>query len=299
VNNAFVGPDVDALSDGEEAPGYHGSFVSPRAIDPMSTSATVGANILNPNPIPRSPQGGNALIMWDPAGGGNTAGSEFTIGADGFFDIFVYIDPTLPIGTDTEEWGVGLAGTEDPTFQNLFDAGANGSTGLGWVFQRNSSVANLRLIDFGAGGPPANWTVLGIIELDASQLGWHRLGIRIEGTDVTGTFDATTIAGTTTAGHIGNFWMAYREAFANNSQLRPLTIDLTVPALTIRRVGDKAVICWPTSAAGFSLQFSTDLNSADNWMNSMDTPAIVGDNYYVTNNLTGSKRFYRLAQGAP
>ncbi|HKS36256.1 MAG TPA: lamin tail domain-containing protein [Verrucomicrobiae bacterium] len=223
---SYTGPNVDSLAVGSEVPGMHGSFVAPRVIDPTSTNFAIGANRLNPNVIPPSPQGGNAMIMWDPSGGGNTGGSDFTIGANSSFNLYVYLDPRATTGADTEEWGLGLAGSEDPSLQNLFDGGANGSTGVGWIFQRNSAGAILRLVDFGAGGPTNSWITLGTISLIPGDQGWHELGLSLNGTALTGTFDSTILAGTTAANLIGSFWMDYREGFADNSQLRPLTIDV-------------------------------------------------------------------------
>ncbi len=223
----WKGPDVDLLVVGDDVPGLHGSFVNPEVIDPTVVSG------LNPNVIPASPQGGNAIMFFDP--GAETGGSNFTMDVDSSYDIYVYVETALaPAGAD-EEWYVGLGGTADPTFANGVDAGFSGATGVAWVFNRSDSSATLRLMDFGPGGDPATYTTYGTIDLVAEGVasGWYRLKIVLSGTGVTGDFenDGLTVdfqfVGTTEAGIIGNVTFAHEESFSDDSLLRPLTIDLT------------------------------------------------------------------------
>lgn len=66
------------------------------------------------------------------------------------------------------------------------------------------------------------------------------------------------------------------------------------PSLTIvRTAANDARLSWPSSATGFVLQQSSDLNSTD-WVN---VPQAVNDNgtaAFITVNLTGDLRYYRL-----
>ncbi|HEY3243749.1 MAG TPA: lamin tail domain-containing protein, partial [Phycisphaerae bacterium] len=163
---SYNGPDVDGLPVGANVPGFHGSFVSPKVIDP----AVVDAN--NLNAIPPSPEGGKAMIAWDPAGGGNISGSNFTIDVNGAYDVWVYIDPTPGL---VEQWNIGLAGTADYWAQNNLFLNANGSSGVSWIFTRSASSSGLSLVDHGASGPYATWVTLGTIDLSNAAPGWRRL----------------------------------------------------------------------------------------------------------------------------
>jgi len=63
------------------------------------------------------------------------------------------------------------------------------------------------------------------------------------------------------------------------------------PRLRLARNGNRLVLSWPTNAAGFALQTSPDLT---NWNNSTASPVIMGAQYAITNDISGSSQFYRL-----
>jgi hypothetical protein len=65
------------------------------------------------------------------------------------------------------------------------------------------------------------------------------------------------------------------------------------PLLNGSTQGTNMIFKWPTNAVGFSLQWVTNLSSA-NWSNAIPAPAIVSSQYTVTNNMTNNARFYRL-----
>jgi hypothetical protein len=170
------------------------------------------------------------VTIWDTEFGGTGAGLDTVVQGSGSILLLAYVDPRVTAGTDTEEWVIGIGGGADALHNNISVAGTvNGSTGLGWAFQRDATARTPRLIDFGAGGPDSTWTVLGTINLTDGDLGWHVLSIDINGTAVTGSFDATVFNGTTISGLTGNLlYASYREGFTDNANplLRPLTIDM-------------------------------------------------------------------------
>jgi hypothetical protein len=61
----------------------------------------------------------------------------------------------------------------------------------------------------------------------------------------------------------------------------------------VTEVGGNLVISWPSSAAGYSLESTTDL-SQNNWNPVPQSPAVVGDFNVVTNTTDGQATFYRL-----
>jgi hypothetical protein len=67
------------------------------------------------------------------------------------------------------------------------------------------------------------------------------------------------------------------------------------PLLRIESLADDKVrLLWPTNAAGFALQFNSDLNTT-NWASSPALPvSVAGTNNVALDATTGSQRFYRL-----
>lgn len=66
------------------------------------------------------------------------------------------------------------------------------------------------------------------------------------------------------------------------------------PVLTIQRVPPAFVrLLWPTNAAGFALQFNTNLLTT-NWAGALPLPVVSGTNNVVTNAMSDEQRFYRL-----
>lgn len=66
-----------------------------------------------------------------------------------------------------------------------------------------------------------------------------------------------------------------------------------VPTLTARHSGDNIVLSWPTTATGYSLEFSASLTNKP-WSPVLTTPVIVDGQNTVTNAMIGSAGFYRL-----
>jgi uncharacterized repeat protein (TIGR03803 family) len=70
---------------------------------------------------------------------------------------------------------------------------------------------------------------------------------------------------------------------------------IVMPVSLISRVsGSELVLSWPTNALGFILQSAADLNSPTNWIDSTNSPTVVGAQFTVTNSISASAQFYRL-----
>jgi len=216
----YSGPAVDLAAVGSAVPDMWGSFVPPTVIDPTVADA------FNTYAIPASPDGGNAMVAWDPAGGGNTGGTNRTFDVNGSYDIWVYLDAT---SNGNEQWNIGIAGTPDYWAQNNLVLGANGSSGVSWQFLHGNGVANssLRLVDHGAGGHHSLWVTLAQADLTGYSEGWYRLAIYLNGTQVVGVFDDQYFVGVTQEEILGTFYIGYREDQAGVplADVRPPTID--------------------------------------------------------------------------
>jgi hypothetical protein len=66
------------------------------------------------------------------------------------------------------------------------------------------------------------------------------------------------------------------------------------PPLTAAFLSGSIIISWPTNAAGFTLQTTTNLNPPIAWTTVTDLPSIIADSYYVTNRPGDPARFYWL-----
>ncbi len=218
--------------------GYQYSFRAPRVIDPL-TSGPPSANPANSNPnaIPTSPQGGYAMITWDTTGGGNQSGWVSTPKADLTVDCYVYIRTTGVTGTETEQWSIGVRGTDDSFHNYTLPGGvginnASSLTGINWVFYATVAGMNLSLIDEKNGGDTE--TVLTTIPIVAGvNDGWQRIRLQTSGNRIDAYFggtvgsilDGTRYQFTSATPTIGLVNFGYREGIVSNLLCRPLTID--------------------------------------------------------------------------
>lgn len=68
------------------------------------------------------------------------------------------------------------------------------------------------------------------------------------------------------------------------------------PQLGISISGPNVILTWPTNAPGFALQSTIDLHSPGVWNTNYPAPAVVGNQYVLTNPISGPRIFYRLSQ---
>ena len=68
------------------------------------------------------------------------------------------------------------------------------------------------------------------------------------------------------------------------------------PSLQIQTAGTNVVLTWPLSATGYVLQSANQLAPPIGWTTVTNEPVIVNFQYMVTNQISGSSRFYRLAK---
>ena len=70
----------------------------------------------------------------------------------------------------------------------------------------------------------------------------------------------------------------------------------TPPHLEVIPSGVYVILTWPTNAAGFTLQSTTNLISSAVWTTVSPGPDVVNGQYVVTNPISGTQQFYRLSQ---
>jgi hypothetical protein len=260
---ALALPNVDSMAVGTVLRNdFYGSFKLPTVVDP----AVGGGTLTNPNTtaITPSPQGGKVIVAWDETGGGNAVFSKSYVNK---FEISAFIDPR-PFSNTTADsnmneatiYGIGSTDiffaspnsadllTGQPGAGGNITSSANGSTGLGWVIQRNTSNAAgtqtskavLQLVDFGDGGDgflaDMDWTPIpgATIDISSQAQGWHTLSIDYDPATgaVVAKYDAQTFNFSTITNLVGNFYVGYREGLPGTGSTiaRPPTFDLIAAA---------------------------------------------------------------------
>ena len=74
-----------------------------------------------------------------------------------------------------------------------------------------------------------------------------------------------------------------------------IALPIAWPQLSIVPAGANVILSWPTNVTGFTLQTTTDLASSS-WTTNLASPVLVNGQNTVTNPITGTQLFYRLAQ---
>jgi hypothetical protein len=69
---------------------------------------------------------------------------------------------------------------------------------------------------------------------------------------------------------------------------------LAPPVLQITPLGNQAQLSWPTNAAGFLLQSTTNFIPPVSWATVTNLPVVIGDQMVVTNTMANGSQFFRL-----
>jgi len=85
----------------------------------------------------------------------------------------------------------------------------------------------------------------------------------------------------------------YHEWLAGSNPTNPFSF---APLLTLIPQGANVILTWPTNAAGFTLQSTTNLVSAADWSTNSPAPVVIAGQNTVTNPITGAQMFFRLSQ---
>jgi len=101
-------------------------------------------------------------------------------------------------------------------------------------------------------------------------------------------YGANTLYGMSTAG--GLF---------GNGTLFSLLLPIAPPQVTITSAGTSVLLTWPTNAAGFILEFATNLTAPTSWNTVSVAPVVINQQNVVTNSPSGPQIYYRLRQTSP
>jgi hypothetical protein len=79
-------------------------------------------------------------------------------------------------------------------------------------------------------------------------------------------------------------------------ELVALHIDKQPPRLNVRRQGNGLLLSWPSAHTGYQLQSAEQLQVPGAWTTVAEAPVVQQAQNVVSNELTGSRRFYRLVK---
>lgn len=82
---------------------------------------------------------------------------------------------------------------------------------------------------------------------------------------------------------------------AQRAFLYGITATVTWPVISIANHTNSVWLSWPTNAAGFSLQATTNLSNP-NWMIFPGIPMVQGNQFWITTTITNKIQYFRLAQ---
>ena len=240
------------------------------------SATTNNAGLTGANSDGSGPAAGLALssnTLYGTAFGGGTFGNGtvFSVNTDGTGFTTLHSFTAAPSGTNSDGSGpaAGLVLSGNILYGT---ASGGGSSGNGTVFVLNTD---------GTG-----FTTL------------HTFTATINGTGLTGTNSdgSGPVAGLVLSGNT-----LYGTASGGGSSGNGTVFSLSLPPIggpqvTISISGANVVLTWPTNAAGFILQSTTNLVSPPVWTTNSPAPVVVNGQNTVTNLILGAQQFYRLSQ---
>jgi uncharacterized repeat protein (TIGR03803 family) len=230
-----------------------------------SFTATVsGTNSDGTYPFPGLVVSGNTIYGMATYGGAKSYGTVFALNTDGSGFTTLYSFIGYPQGAQNPQGGLILSGH---TFYGATEFGGKADTGA--VFKGNtdgSGFTNLYSFTGLSGSYPNYYNSDGYYPYAPLILSGN-------------TLYGTTLEGGTTG----------------NGVVFSITLP-ALPQLSISRSGTNVILTWPTNAAGFTLQSTTNLTSSAVWVGVSPAPVIVSTNNAVTNNISSTREFYRLSQ---
>jgi len=203
-------------------------------------------------------------------------------------------------------------------------ASAGGSSGNGTVFALNTNgtgfttlysftaLAGSPSINSDGAGPSAGLVLSGNTLYGTAQAGGSLSGGTVFSLNINGTGFMTLYSFTKPSGPyppvnsdgadpFASLYLSgntlYGTAYGGGSSGNGTVFSLFIPPqLTIIPSGANVILTWPTNAATFTLQSTTNLVSPAIWTNVSPGPVVVDRQNTITNPILGTQKFYRLSQ---
>jgi len=243
-------------------------------------------------------------------GGGQQGGTVFKVSTGGSGFTFLH---TFTGGSDESGPAAGLI-LSGNTLYGTVDGGRGSTVGsLGTVFKVNTDGAGFATLHSFTGGVGGEWPEGGLILSGNTLYGTTESGgasgkgmVFKVGTDGTGfaglySFTGGNDGANPQAGLVlsGNTLYGTTQNGGSSGQGTVFSLALapvSAPQLAIIRAGANVSLTWPTNAAGFTLQSTTNLALPAAWAAVSRGPVVVDGQNAVTNPISGAWQFYRLNQ---
>jgi uncharacterized repeat protein (TIGR03803 family) len=260
-----------------------------------------------------SPYGSLTLadgVLYGTAGYGGAAGngSVFAMAPDGTgFTNLHNFTPTTQTYEGTNVDGAHPFGSLVVIGKKLYGTtGFGGLYGHGTVFTVNmdgTGFVNLHSFNNDDGAQPqAELSVLGGILYGTTSYGGKFLEGTVfstnpDGSGFTKIYDFSTPSGTAlwsglASQDINLYGSASEGGPWGSGTLFRIALQ---PHLTISPTGSNVSLMWPTNITGFTLQSTTNFDSAV-WTTYLPAPVVVNGQYTVTNSMSGQAQFFRLSR---
>jgi uncharacterized repeat protein (TIGR03803 family) len=246
-------------------------FTNLHSFGPLSGSNNTNSD--GANPIAGLILSGNTLYGTAIFGGSSGAGTVFAVNTNG--TIFMPLHSfTAHSSSGTNRDGANPVASLILTGNTLYGTAADGgSSGSGTVFALNTDgtgFTNLHSFPVAIGDPFSGQYTNG----DGAN---PIAGLILSGNTLYGTAEFGGSSG--------------------NGTVFSLSLGLvSAPQLSIIPSGTNVILTWPTNAAGFILQSTTNLVSPAVWSTNLPSPVVVNGQNTVTNAISGMRKFYRLSQ---
>jgi uncharacterized repeat protein (TIGR03803 family) len=243
-------------------------------------------------------------------GGGQEGGTVFKVNTDGAG--FAYLH-TFTGGSDEAGPAAGLI-LSGNTLYGTVDGGRGSSVdSFGTVFKVNTDGTGFATLHSFTGGAGGAWPEAGLVLSGNTLYGTTESGggsgqgtVFKLNTDGTGyatlySFTGGDDGANPQAGLILSDNTLYGTAQKGGSSGQGTVFSLALapvsaPQLTIIRSEAYVSLTWPTNAAGFTLQSTTNLASPAVWAAVSRGPVVVNGQNAVTNPISGARQFFRLSQ---
>ena len=276
------------------------------ALDPIAGTNKDGAN----------PNGGlifssNRLYGTAAAGGSGGVGTVFAVNTNGtgFTNLHNFTATSGPLFTNSDgaNPAVGLVMSGNTLYGTT---SSGGNSGNGIVFAVNTNGTGFTTLHSFTGGSDGAYPEAGLILSGNTLYGTANNG----GNSGDGTVFAVNTNGTGfttlhsfTSGSdgllpyaglilLGNTLYGTTSGGGSSSDGTVFSLSLPPLQLTIIPYGANVILTWPTDAAGFTLQSTTNLVSPAVWRTVSPGPVVIGGQNVVINPVSGTQKFFRLSQ---
>jgi uncharacterized repeat protein (TIGR03803 family) len=261
---------------------------------------------------------GNTLYGTANQGGGANAGTVFAVNTNGTSFTNLHNFPATPpypgpyTNSDGNYPQAGLILSGNTLYGTAYSGGGSGYGTVFAVHTNGTGFTNLHSFTYGDGANPQAGLILSgnILYGTAGHGGNSGVGtvfaVHTDGTGFTNLHSFTGGSGDG-AGPYGGLILSgntlYGTTYSGGSSGNGTVFSLTLgsvsappPLLTIISSGTNVVLTWPTAAAGFTLQSTTNLVSPAIWSTVSPAPVVVNGQNTVTNPISGTRKFFRLSQ---